>query len=160
MLRYRRHAQLRKARRHATTQNSNMALADTCQPIAAARPRITIRYSTIACLRASACLKKALVGCGWFHAGVGAGEEFGLEVASGCDGCSQTGSRDDYGGLGCCRRVRFLSRSTTRCDFAVVASVAQAASRRVSAAVLVGAVSAISRRPNVCRLRPRIASDR
>ena len=111
-------------------------------------------------LVASACLKKALVGCGWFHAGVGAGEEFGLEVASGCDGCSQTGSRDDYGGLGCCRRVRFLSRSTTRCDFAVVASVAQAASRRVSAAVLVGAVSAISRRPNVCRLRPRIASDR
>ena len=49
---------------------------------------------------ASACLKKALVSCGWFHAGVGAGEEFGLEVASGCDGCSQTGSRDDYGGLG------------------------------------------------------------
>jgi hypothetical protein len=57
---------------------------------------------------ARACLKKALVSCGWFSAGTVTGEESRLVVASGCDGCPETGSRDDFECLGYCRRVRFF----------------------------------------------------
>lgn len=59
---------------------------------------------------ASECLKKASVSCGCFNAGAGTGEESRLVVASGCCGRPDTGSRDDFGCLGYCRRVRFSHR--------------------------------------------------
>ena len=105
---------------------------------------------------ARACLKKALFIGGWGETVRGTGEECGERLLL----PSSNGFERRFRVLGVRMARTFFSQSMTIRNSVSMVSVAQAASRRLSAGLHVGAASAISSRPRVCRLRPRIASDR